>query len=227
MSYQERIADGIKAPFGGGALSLTLEPARVSGSRWFAKRFLDLLIAIPALLLLAPVLVLIGVLVRLDSEGPALFRQTRLGKGGRAFDIFKFRSMSVMENGLDVVQVKANDPRVTRLGAFLRRSSLDELPQLLNVVRGEMSLVGPRPHAWSHDALYSTLIGTYTLRQRVKPGMTGWAQVHGHRGQTSTLEAMRRRVELDLWYTRHASLWLDLKILARTPLEVLFSRAAH
>ncbi len=227
MSYQERIADGIKAPFGGGALSLALEPARLSGSRGFAKRLLDLLIAIPALLLLAPVLVLIGVLVRLDSEGPALFRQTRLGKGGRAFDILKFRSMSVMENGLDVVQVRANDPRVTRLGAFLRRSSLDELPQLLNVVRGEMSLVGPRPHAWSHDALYSTLIGTYTLRQRVKPGMTGWAQVHGHRGETSTLEAMRRRVELDLWYVRRASLWLDLKILARTPLEVLFSRNAH
>lgn len=193
----------------------------------FLKRSLDLAVSLPLLLLCAPLLLIIAGLIRMDSAGPVLFRQTRRGKGGKPFDIVKFRSMRVMENGDDVVQAVRNDPRITRFGAWLRKSSLDELPQLWNVISGEMSLVGPRPHARAHDQLYGILIADYTLRQSVKPGITGWAQIHGHRGETSTLEAMRRRVELDLWYARHCSAALDVKILLRTPLEVLRSRNAY
>jgi exopolysaccharide biosynthesis polyprenyl glycosylphosphotransferase len=191
------------------------------------KRFFDLTIAIPALLAVGPIMALIALLIRLDSRGPALFWQTRLGLGGRPFAILKFRSMSVQENGADVRQAQRNDARVTGIGRWLRASSLDELPQLINVIRGEMSLVGPRPHAWAHDEMYDRLIANYSLRQAVKPGITGWAQVHGHRGETSTLEAMRRRVDLDIWYTQNASLALDFKILLRTPLEVLSARNAY
>lgn len=193
----------------------------------FLKRSLDLAVSVPLLILLSPVLLVIAGLIRLDSAGPVLFHQTRRGKGGKPFDIVKFRTMRVMENGDDVVQAVRNDPRITRFGAWLRKSSLDELPQLWNVISGEMSLVGPRPHARAHDQLYGILIADYTLRQSVKPGITGWAQIHGHRGETSTLEAMRCRVELDLWYARHASAALDFRILLRTPLEVLRSRNAY
>jgi len=198
-----------------------------SGLHAVLKRIFDLVIAIPALMVVAPVMALIALLVRLDSQGPALFWQTRLGLGGRPFAILKFRSMRVQENGADVRQAQRNDARVTGIGRFLRASSLDELPQLINVIRGEMSLVGPRPHAWAHDEMYDRLIANYSLRQAVKPGITGWAQVHGHRGETSTVEAMRRRVDLDIWYTQNAGLALDFKILLRTPLEVLRGRNAY
>jgi lipopolysaccharide/colanic/teichoic acid biosynthesis glycosyltransferase len=188
---------------------------------------LDLAIAVPAVLLLAPLLAAIALWIALDSTGPVLFRQTRRGLGGQPFTIVKFRTMNALENGANVVQATQNDPRVTRAGRFLRKASLDELPQLLNVIRGEMSLVGPRPHALAHDDYYGARIEDYALRQGVKPGITGWAQVHGLRGETPTLDVMQRRVLLDVWYARNADLVLDLEILLRTPFEVLRQRNAH
>lgn len=192
-----------------------------------AKRALDLLIAVPLLVLLAPVLLAIALWIKLDSKGPVLFRQTRHGLEGRAFDILKFRSMSVLENGDSVEQARADDPRVTRAGRLLRRTSLDELPQLINVIRGEMSLVGPRPHAVAHDRYYGALIPEYLWRQSVPPGITGWAQVHGLRGATPTLDDMRARIRLDIWYARNRRLLLDLEIILRTFGEVLRQRNAH
>ncbi len=191
------------------------------------KRALDLAIAIPLTVLGGPVLAVIALAVRLDSPGPALFRQQRLGQGGVPFTILKFRTMTVQENGDHVVQARKNDARLTRLGGFLRRWSLDELPQLFNVLTGEMSLVGPRPHARAHDEFYARKIAHYTLRQYVKPGITGWAQVNGHRGETPTIEAMRARVDHDVWYVAHADIALDLKILFRTAFEVLRRRNAY
>jgi len=190
------------------------------------KRLLDLAIAVPALIVLLPLLLVLGLLIRLDSRGPALFRQTRRGLNGRAFDILKLRTMNVQENGETIVQARQGDARTTRLGRWLRVFSLDELPQLANVVKGDMSLVGPRPHAVAHDLFYASRIADYRRRQEVRPGLTGWAQVHGLRGPTPTLESMTRRVDLDVWYADHASLALDLKILLRTPLEVLRRRNA-
>ncbi len=185
-----------------------------------AKRALDLCVAIPALILLAPVLAIIAALIALDTRGPVLFRQTRTGMDGKQFDIFKFRTMNVCENGARIEQAHRNDPRITRIGRVLRRTSLDELPQLINVINGEMSLIGPRPHAIAHDKLYTALIENYVLRQCVKPGISGWAQVNGHRGETPTIEAMQARVEHDLWYARHASFALDVEILFRTAFEI-------
>jgi putative colanic acid biosynthesis UDP-glucose lipid carrier transferase len=192
-----------------------------------AKRALDLCAATALLILLAPMLAVFALLIRLDSAGPALFRQRRLGLHGRPFDIVKFRTMTVLEDGDDIVQVSKDDPRVTRIGRWLRRSSLDELPQLVNVIKGDMSLVGPRPHAVVHDQLFDSLIENYKIRQLVKPGITGWAQVHGFRGETRTAEAMRGRVRFDVWYVRNVNVLLDLRILLLTPGEVLRQRNAH
>jgi putative colanic acid biosysnthesis UDP-glucose lipid carrier transferase len=191
------------------------------------KRILDLALALPLLVVAAPFLALLALIVFLDAGGPVFFRQTRLGRGGKPFDILKFRTMTVMENGDTVVQAKENDIRVTRCGKWLRSTSLDELPQLLNVIAGDMSLVGPRPHARAHDIHYGQEIANYDLRQTVKPGITGWAQVNGHRGETPTVETMRQRVDFDIWYAKNAGLLLDLKILVRTPFEVLGGRNAH
>lgn len=160
----------------------------------------DVLVAALVLFLLAPLLALIAVLVRLESPGPAMFRQTRTGLNGRTFQIYKFRTMCVQEDGFVVRQASRGDARVTRLGAFLRKTSLDELPQLINVIRGEMALVGPRPHALAHDSYYGAQIATYHDRFRVRPGLTGWAQINGSRGATPRLSDMQRRVDLDLWY---------------------------
>ncbi|MEI9995832.1 MAG: sugar transferase [Rhizomicrobium sp.] len=204
--------------------NLDSRPARLQP---ILKRLLDLAIALPALVILSPLLALLALIVRLDAGGPVFFRQTRLGQGGRPFDIFKFRTMTVMENGDTVIQATQDDCRVTRSGKWLRATSLDELPQLLNVIAGDMSLVGPRPHARAHDRHYAGLIANYTLRQTVKPGVTGWAQVNGHRGETPTVGTMRARVDFDIWYAKNAGLGLDLLILARTPFEVLRARNAH
>jgi exopolysaccharide biosynthesis polyprenyl glycosylphosphotransferase len=193
----------------------------------FLKRGFDLAIALPLFVLLAPLMLAIAVLIRFDSAGPALFRQKRLGQGGKPFEIVKFRSMTVLEDGDNVTQVRKGDVRVTRVGRWLRRSSLDELPQFFNVIAGDMSLVGPRPHAIAHDRLYASLIENYELRQLVKPGITGWAQVNGRRGETPAVEDMRDRVTLDIWYARRASFSLDLKILLRTPFEVFRQRNAY
>ena len=226
MSVQEHF---VEADRQGDALGhpFALEPTAPLALYPALKRLLDLVIAVPVLIAGAPFLIAIALWIRLDSKGPALFRQTRLGQGGRSFGILKFRTMNVVEDGACVVQAARNDSRITSAGRFLRASSLDELPQLLNVIRGEMSLVGPRPHASAHDALYSALIPEYNGRQAVKPGITGWEQINGYRGGTPTLDLMQKRVEFDLWYTRHGSLGLDLRILARTPLEMLRGRNAY
>jgi putative colanic acid biosynthesis UDP-glucose lipid carrier transferase len=192
-----------------------------------AKRASDILLGLLLLLLAAPVLLFVAVAIRLDSRGPALFRQTRLGLNAKPFDILKFRTMTVQENGAHIVQARANDPRITRLGGYLRKSSIDELPQLINVLKGEMSLIGPRPHARAHDEYYTPLIENYVARQAMKPGITGWAQVNGLRGETPTVECMRERVDLDVWYVEHFSLALDAEILVRTAFELFRQRNAH
>ncbi|MFE1601544.1 exopolysaccharide biosynthesis polyprenyl glycosylphosphotransferase [Methylobacterium sp. ID0610] len=185
---------------------------------------LDPVLALVALILLAPLLTLVAIAIRVDSEGPVFFRQTRTGLNGRRFQIYKFRSMRVQENGPVVQQATRGDLRVTRVGRILRKTSLDELPQLLNVLRGEMALVGPRPHALAHDEYYGQRIPSYTRRFAVKPGLTGWAQINGSRGETPTLAHMKRRIELDLWYIERRSLGLDLVILLRTVLTEVTGR---
>jgi putative colanic acid biosysnthesis UDP-glucose lipid carrier transferase len=162
-----------------------------------------------------PLGLVVALLIKLDSPGPILFVQTRAGFNNRPFRILKFRTLSTLDDGPVVRQVSRDDVRFTRIGRVLRRTSIDELPQLINVLRGEMSLVGPRPHAAAHNSQYEQLIGNYAFRHHVKPGLTGWAQVNGMRGETN-VATMQRRVDLDLWYIDNWSLWLDLKIMART-----------
>jgi len=200
--------------------------ASLAPRRFSAKRVLDITVASFAILLFLPIFLLIPIAILLDSPGPVLFRQRRAGQGGKLFGIYKFRSMRVMEDGAAIAQAVKGDARVTRVGRFLRASSIDELPQLFNVLAGDMSLVGPRPHAIAHDEYYSVLIPNYRMRQLVKPGITGWAQVHGARGTTAELGDMQARIDLDAWYVAHQSVWLDILILARTPLEVLSQRNA-
>lgn len=191
------------------------------------KRGLDIALSGIALMALAPLLLLIAAAIRLESSGPVLFRQRRLGRYGRPFTILKFRTMQVEEEGPDLKQATRDDPRVTRVGRILRRSSLDELPQLLNVLRGEMSLVGPRPHAVVHDRQFAQLVEHYEVRQYAKPGITGWAQANGLRGETSSHDRVRRRIEYDHYYVRNASLWLDLKILLLTLREIFNQEHAY
>jgi putative colanic acid biosynthesis UDP-glucose lipid carrier transferase len=180
------------------------------------KRAEDLILGSLILLLIAPLMLLIALGVKLSSPGPIIFKQRRYGLNGQVIDVWKFRSMSVCENGAHVLQATKNDPRVTRFGAFLRATSLDEFPQFINVLQGDMSIVGPRPHAVSHNEQYRRLIYGYMLRHKVKPGITGWAQVNGWRGETDTLEKMQKRVDFDLTYVRNWSLWLDIVIVAKT-----------
>jgi Undecaprenyl-phosphate glucose phosphotransferase len=202
---------------------LAVEIQRAPLSRWerCCKRVVDFTLSLSALVLLAPLLVITAVAIKLDSNGPVLFRQRRCGFDNREFLIYKFRTMTVLDDGENVVQARRGDARVTRIGKLLRRSSIDELPQLFNVIRGDMSLVGPRPHAMAHHDKYGALIASYALRHHVKPGLTGMAQTNGLRGETRQLVQMERRVEQDLWYINHWSLMLDLMIMARTCLVVL------
>lgn len=196
---------------------LTLSETPLIGTRKLLKSVEDFVLSAVLLLFFAPLMALIAVAVKVDSAGPVFFRQKRLGWGGRTFDIWKFRSMRVHEPESGMVhQARRRDPRVTRVGAFLRRTSLDELPQLFNVLLGEMSLVGPRPHAIQHDHEYAQHIAHYFARHNIKPGITGLAQVRGLRGETRELEAMILRVESDIEYINSWSLWLDLTILVRT-----------
>ena len=201
--------------------SVRLQRAPLSRYNRWVKRLLDLVISCLLLLLLSPLLLATAVLVKLDSPGPVMFRQRRGGFDGREFLIFKFRTMFVLEDGAAIRQVSRNDRRVTRIGRVLRRTSIDELPQLLNVLRGDMSLVGPRPHAVAHDEAYRTQIDSYAMRRHVMPGLTGAAQVAGLRGETPHLRDMAQRVELDLWYVDNWSLTLDLRILAQTFVALL------
>lgn len=187
------------------------------------KRAFDIVVATAGLIALAPLLVIVGILVRLDGRGPALFRQTRYGFNQTPFTVFKFRTMRVAEAGSDFTQATRDDPRITRLGRILRRTNVDELPQLLNVLMGDMSIVGPRPHPVALDDAFQSRIAHYTRRHIVKPGMTGWAQVHGLRGETDTDEKMRMRIEYDLVYVENWSLSLDIRIVLMT----LFYGAAY
>lgn len=191
------------------------------------KRLTDLAITSVLLLLLAIPMAIIAVAIKLTSPGPVFFRQRRYGLDGREILVWKFRSMQVMENGGVVTQATKNDPRVTRLGSILRRTSLDELPQLFNVLEGTMSLVGPRPHATAHNEHYRQVIDGYMLRHKVRPGITGLAQVNGWRGETNTLEKMAKRVEFDHRYIHNWSWWLDLRILFRTAFVVFGAKNAY
>ncbi len=182
----------------------------------YLKTVEDYVIASLALAAALPLMLLIAAAIKYDSPGPVLFRQRRHGLNRRVIEVLKFRSMSVMENGGEVQQASRTDARVTRIGQFLRKSSLDELPQLINVLRGDMSLIGPRPHALIHDDQYGEMLERYANRHQVKPGMTGWAQVNGFRGPTETADKMADRVQCDLVYIDRWSIWLDLKILAMT-----------
>jgi putative colanic acid biosynthesis UDP-glucose lipid carrier transferase len=198
-----------------------------TGTNELLKRVSDLLLATLILVLIAPLMLVLAIGVKLSSPGPVIFRQRRNGLDGGEIEIYKFRSMTTQDNGQEVRQATKQDPRITRFGAYLRRSSLDELPQFINVLQGRMSIVGPRPHAVVHNEQYRKLIKAYMVRHKVKPGITGWAQVHGHRGETQTIEKMQARIEYDLEYLRNWSLGLDLQIIVRTIRLVFFDRQAY
>jgi undecaprenyl-phosphate galactose phosphotransferase/putative colanic acid biosynthesis UDP-glucose lipid carrier transferase len=211
----------------GSHTAVELQRAPLSSLELAVKRALDLVVATAALILLSPLLLIVSIAVKLTTRDTIIFRQDRNGFNGRSFEIYKFRTMTVSENGSKVAQAEPNDHRVTDLGHYLRSLSIDELPQLINVLRGEMSIVGPRPHAVVHDDEYSRLIANYAFRSHVKPGITGWAQVNGFRGRTERLELMERRVEMDLYYINNWSIWLDLWILARTCVQIRGSPNAY
>lgn len=210
-----------------GHLGCLVQRAPLTTLELVLKRAFDVFFAGSALLMLSPLLVLTALAILLQSGRPVIFRQERKGFGGRSFTIFKFRTMTVCENGNDVIQAQRNDARTTWLGSMLRRSSIDELPQLINVLRGDMSIVGPRPHAMAHDTKYHQLIASYAFRHHVKPGLTGWAQVNGLRGETRELHQMESRVQHDLWYIDNWSFWLDMRILVRTASTLLFDKNAY
>ena len=196
-----------------------------TGTNELVKRVSDIVLA--NLILISPLLLAIAIGVRLSSPGPVIFKQRRNGLDGEEIIVYKFRTMRVMDDGQVVPQATKGDPRITPFGAFLRRTSLDELPQFVNVLQGRMSIVGPRPHAVAHNEQYREMIKAYMVRHKVKPGITGWAQVNGLRGETETIEKMRQRVEYDLEYLRNWSLGLDLQIIVRTARLVLFDRNAY
>jgi Undecaprenyl-phosphate glucose phosphotransferase len=207
----------------GAVRGLTVTRRPLGAFQQFEKRAFDLVVAATALLLLSPLLLAVAAMIRLDGAGPILFRQKRYGLNQEPFRIFKFRTMRAMDDGAVVRQATRADARVTRIGAHLRRLSIDELPQLLNVLIGDMSIVGPRPHALAHDQLYVEKLARYARRHNVRPGITGWAQVSGHRGEIADDSAMLARLDHDLYYVDNWSLWLDVKIVAMTAL----SRRAH
>lgn len=209
----------------GTSVAIEVQRAPLSPVELTQKRALDIAVSALALTVLLPLFATIALLIKLDSKGPVIFRQRRNGFGGREFTIFKFRSMTVMEDGAQITQAQKNDKRVTRIGRVLRATSLDELPQVVNVLLGHMSIVGPRPHAIAHDDAYSKLIPGYAFRHHVKPGITGWAQVAGLRGETAKLELMERRIEMDLWYINNWSIWLDITIILKTFIEVMRKQA--
>ena len=211
----------------GVAAPIELQRAPLSRRDLTIKRALDVAFAGLSLLVLSPFLLMTSVAIKLDSSGPVIFRQRRKGFNGADFEILKFRTMRVLEDGPTIRQAVPNDGRVTGIGRLLRANSIDELPQLFNVLAGHMSLVGPRPHAVAHDDEYSCTIDHYAFRHHVKPGITGWAQVHGFRGATIDPALMEKRVQLDLWYINNWSLWLDLRIMARTCFELLRSGNAY
>jgi undecaprenyl-phosphate glucose phosphotransferase len=207
-------------------VAIELQRAPLSGAQRLVKRIMDVVIASFALAFFLPIMAVAAVAIKLDSPGPVIFRQVRKGFNGRRFVILKFRTMTVKEDGPDVVQATRDDARVTAIGRQLRASSIDELPQLWNVLKGDMSLIGPRPHAVAHDNYFESVLSDYAFRHHVKPGITGWAQCNGARGPTPTIEHVAERVKLDLWYVNNWSLWLDLLILIKTTFVVARRRNA-
>jgi undecaprenyl-phosphate galactose phosphotransferase/putative colanic acid biosynthesis UDP-glucose lipid carrier transferase len=208
-------------------LTIEIQRAPLSEMQRLVKRVMDILVAGFALMFFMPALVLIAAAIKLDGPGPVIFRQARKGFNGRQFVIFKFRTMTVQENGPVVAQATRDDPRVTAIGRLLRSTSFDELPQLLNVLKGDMSLIGPRPHALAHDNYFENILSDYAFRHHVKPGITGWAQCNGARGATPSIEHISERVKFDIWYINNWSLWLDIQILIKTFFEVLLRRNAY
>jgi len=206
--------------------AIELQRAPLNEAQRLMKRIMDVTFASFAIVFFLPIIVLAAIAIKLDSPGPVIFRQVRKGFNGKRFLILKFRTMTVQEDGANVVQATRHDSRVTTIGRLLRESSIDELPQLWNVLRGDMSLIGPRPHALVHDDYFETVLRDYALRHHVKPGITGWAQCNGARGPTPTIEHVAKRVKFDLWYINNWSLWLDLLILVKTASVVLQRRNA-
>lgn len=200
---------------------------RLTGINTLLKRVEDICFSLVILLLISPILISISIAIKMTSKGPVFFKQTRYGLNGKPILVYKFRSMNVMENGSKVTQAVKNDPRLTSIGGFLRRTSLDELPQFFNVLLGSMSVVGPRPHAAAHNEEYRKLITGYMLRHKVKPGITGLAQIRGWRGETDTLDKMEKRVECDLEYIRTWSLLLDVKIIFLTVFKGFINKSAY
>ena len=211
----------------GAETPIEVQRAPLSREDLVIKRICDLTLGVLGLVAFILPAALISLAIVLDSPGPVIFRQRRRGFNGRKFAIYKFRTMTVLEDGPAIRQARPGDARVTRVGRLLRAASLDEMPQLINVLKGEMSLVGPRPHAVAHDDEYSNSINKYAFRRHVKPGITGWAQINGFRGETANVALMKKRIQADLWYINNWSWWLDLRIMARTFVEVFRSRNAY
>lgn len=211
----------------GGTPLVALCETPFSGINGVLKRLSDIVLALIILVLISPLLLLIAIAVKISSPGPVFFQQKRYGLDGKDITVCKFRSMTVCENGGDVKQATKNDNRVTRLGSFLRRYSLDELPQFINVLQGKMSIVGPRPHAVAHNEMYRGMIKGYMIRHKVRPGITGWAQINGFRGETETVEKMQKRIEYDLDYLRNWSLGLDALIILKTIFAVFKDENAY
>lgn len=191
------------------------------------KRFVDIVFSSSALIVISPLMAVMALIIKLTSPGPVFFKQRRYGLDGKVIWVYKFRTMTVCEDGTDVPQAQKCDPRITLFGAFLRSTSLDELPQFINVLQGQMSVVGPRPHAIAHNEQYRKLIRSYMLRHKVKPGITGWAQVNGWRGETDTLDKMEQRVKYDLYYIENWSIWFDLKIMWLTVWKGFVNKNAY
>ncbi|MGV3583197.1 MAG: undecaprenyl-phosphate glucose phosphotransferase [Methylophilus sp.] len=198
-----------------------------SGVNGFIKRLSDVALALFILMMIFPLMILIAIAVKLSSPGPVIFKQRRYGLDGKEIVVYKFRSMTVTEDGARVVQATVNDSRVTPIGRFLRKASLDELPQFINVLQGHMSIVGPRPHAVTHNETYRKLIKGYMVRHKVKPGITGWAQINGFRGETATVESMKQRIDYDLEYLKIWSLRLDIEIIVKTIGQVFKDSKAY
>jgi len=206
---------------------ITINDHPFYGAQWILKKIEDMVLGFFIFLLVLPAMIVIAIAVKCSSHGPILFKQRRYGLNGEIIQVLKFRTMTTQDDGAIVVQASMNDPRITPLGKFLRRTSLDELPQFFNVLQGTMSIVGPRPHAISHNEQYRQLIQGYMLRHKVKPGITGWAQVNGLRGETQTIDKMKARIDYDLYYINHWSIWLDLKIIFLTILNGFSGKTAY
>ena len=211
----------------GSLQALSVYDTPFSGASEVTKRVEDFILGLILTTIAIVPMAFIAVLVKLSSKGPIIFKQKRYGLDGKPISVYKFRTMTTLDNGEEVKQAQKNDQRITKVGAVLRKTSLDELPQFINVLQGRMSIVGPRPHAIAHNEQYRKIISGYMLRHKVKPGITGWAQVNGFRGETETVDKMKKRVEYDLDYMHNWSIWLDLKIIFKTAILVFKDQNAY